>query len=377
MGRKFGKKNIIKVNPLAYNIGLIGVGGIGKTTLAKNVCEKLVGENGYIIANLGREDGIDAIAGAIYEDIEDWDKFEDFCDDVIDNKLTDYKDLKVIVWDTIGELIRISEPEAIRRYNRTQMDKKNGKSVQTINSAWGGFGKGEAYTMDMIMEKMWELKKVGVAMFLIGHTKSRTQVDPTTGTDFDILTTDLQYNYFNALKTKLHVLGVATIDRKIVTEKTGKKNIMGKEKEIGRIKDEHRKITFRDDNFSIDSKSRFSEIINDIPFDTDEFIKAIEDAILAEHKKQENAMSIEESRVQQELVTEKLVEENVQKKKLQDQDEQLQEIIEEISQYAKENRSNPESLKALMEKSKELGLINPLKVKDLKQAEELLRIIQQ
>lgn len=52
--RKFGKKNVIKVDPLAYNLGLIGESGIGKTTLAKEVCEKLVGENGYIIANLGK-----------------------------------------------------------------------------------------------------------------------------------------------------------------------------------------------------------------------------------------------------------------------------------------------------------------------------------
>ena len=50
--RKFGKKNIIKVDPLAYNLGLIGLSGIGKTTLAKEVCEELVGEDGYIIANV-------------------------------------------------------------------------------------------------------------------------------------------------------------------------------------------------------------------------------------------------------------------------------------------------------------------------------------
>ena len=55
MARKFGKKNVIKVDPLAYNNGIIGESGIGKTTLAKEVCEKLVGEDGYIIANVGKE----------------------------------------------------------------------------------------------------------------------------------------------------------------------------------------------------------------------------------------------------------------------------------------------------------------------------------
>ena len=47
MARKFGKKKEVKIDPLAYNIGLAGLSGIGKTTLIKNVCEELVGEDGY------------------------------------------------------------------------------------------------------------------------------------------------------------------------------------------------------------------------------------------------------------------------------------------------------------------------------------------
>ena len=43
----YGKKNTIKIDPLSYNIGLIGESGIGKTTIIKEMCEKLVGEDGY------------------------------------------------------------------------------------------------------------------------------------------------------------------------------------------------------------------------------------------------------------------------------------------------------------------------------------------
>ncbi len=128
------KKNVIKINPLAYNIGLIAVSGIGKTTLAKEVCEKLAGEEGYVIANCGLEDGIDAIPDAMYTDIPDYDAFEEFVDDVIENRKTTYRDLKVIVWDTIDELFRITEPAVVKMHNRENPS----KITKSIKAAFGG-----------------------------------------------------------------------------------------------------------------------------------------------------------------------------------------------------------------------------------------------
>ena len=373
--RKFGKKNIIKVDPLAYNLGLIGLSGIGKTTLAKEVCEELVGEDGYIIANVGREDGIDAIAGAIYEDIPDWDTFEEFTTDIIENKLTDYKDLKVIVWDTIDELIRIAEPEAIRLSNKDQYGKKDPKIVKTINGAWGGFGKGEIYTIDMIMGVLWELKRVGVAMFLVGHTKERTMTDAVSGTEYNIITTNMQLNYFTALKTKLHILGVASIDREIVMEKTGKKDLAGKDKIKGHVKNESRKITFRDDNFNVDSKSRFSEIIDSIEFNSSDFIKAVEDAIKIEHDKQSGNKSIEETKVEQAVEKDKVVEKNVSEKKEELAGLEVEKLVSMITSFVKINKSNSEILKPLLLKSKELGYVNPTKVDNLEHANILFDLI--
>lgn len=386
MSRKFGKKNVIKVDPLAYNTGLIGESGIGKTTLAKEVCEKLVGENGYIIANVGMEDGIDAIAGAIYEDIPDWDTFDEFTEDIIENKLTDYKDLKVIVWDTIDELIRIAEPEAIRLYNkevRENPSKKEKREAKTIKGAWGGYGEGEKYTIKLIMDRMWELKRIGVQMFLVGHTKKRTMNDPISGLDYDILTTNMALNYFNALKTKLHILGVASIDREITQEKTGKKDFTGKDKIEGKVSGETRKITFRDDNFNIDSKSRFSEIIDSIMFDPDEFIKAIEDAIKVEHDKQNNIKSIDETKTEQEVEKNKRLEEVANKKRLEiEQKREIEDRINLIEQFKvlmSKVRSDSEKVKKVTVKMKELKLsakeLETSEVKNIKELVEFLEVI--
>lgn len=376
MARKFGKKNVIKIDPLKYNIGLIGESGVGKSTLVKEMCEKLVGEEGYIIAEVGKEDGIDAIAGAIYADIPDWDTFEEFTDDIIENKDTDYKDLKVIAWDTFDELVRIAEPESIRQYNRHQ-NEKGKKQAKTIKQAWGSFGEGEKYAMNLILDKLWELKKVGVSMFIIGHTKTRTMSDPLTGEDYDILTTNMAHSYFNAIKTKLHFLGVASIDRQIAKEKTGKKDFNNKEVVKGKVVGEARKITFRDDNFNIDSKSRFSDIVGQIDFDVDEFINALNDAIRKEAKKDTSLkgkdldkVAKEQDKQQEEKLKEELKNKQDEIKHKKEQEE-IESILNEIEEFMINNKGKA-TLKPLLLKTKELSLTNPLKFETLEQGRELL-----
>lgn len=291
MARKFGAKREICIDPLAYNIGLIGESGIGKSTVIKEVCEKLVGDDGYIALDIGKEDGHDAINGIVSAKIPDWATFKEFCDDVIENKLTDYKDLRVIVLDTFDQLLEITEPEVIRMHNRANPDKPK---ITSIKAAFGGFMAGEDKAIQLVLDKLWELKAVGVSFIAIGHTKKKDVDDPITGESYSILTTNMSQRYFNALKTKLHFLGVAYIDREIVKQKTGKKNIVTKEEEVkGRVLSESRRISFRDDNYSVDSKSRFADIVDEIPLDADAFIKALNDAILAEHSKGDK--SVEQS----------------------------------------------------------------------------------
>lgn len=291
MARKFGHKREICIDPLAYNIGLIGESGIGKSTVIKEVCEKLAGEDGYIAFDIGKEDGHDAINGIVSEKIPNWAKFKEVCDDIIENKLTDYKDLRVVVLDTFDQLLEIAEPEVIRMHNKANPDKPK---ITSIKAAFGGFMAGEDKAIQIVLDKLWELKEVGVSFIAIGHTKKRDIDDPVTGETYSILTTNMSQRYFNALKTKLHFLGVAYIDRDIAQQKTGKKNAVTKKEEVkGKVMSESRRISFRDDNYSVDSKSRFADIIDNIPLDADAFIKAITDAIMKEHAKGDK--SVEQS----------------------------------------------------------------------------------
>ena len=55
--------------------------------------------------------------------------------------------------------------------------------------------------------------------------------------------------------------------------------------QLEKIVSESRRIKFRDESYCVDSKSRFPEIAPEISLDADEFIKALQDAIDAEAKK--------------------------------------------------------------------------------------------
>ena len=277
---KFGKKSVVSNNIWNYNIGILGESGVGKTTLMYNVCNKLVGDDGYILLNIGKEDGVKCIDGIVYEDVPNYKAWNEITKDIIDNKKTDYPNLKIIVIDTLDQLFEIAEPEVIRKWNNDNGTKKDFTPAKTLNQACGGFGRGEDAVINLLLNRIWELKKVGVAFFYTGHTKRREIEDAITGQTYSSLTTNMMQRYFTAVKTKTDVLGIACIDREIIKEKTGKKNIITKQEETrNKISSESRVIKFRDDNYSVDSKSRFAGIIEQIPLDADEFIKAIKNAI--------------------------------------------------------------------------------------------------
>ena len=381
MAMKYGKKNEVKINPLKYNLMLIGESGIGKTTLIKEYCEKLAGENGYIFLEIGKEDGADAISGINFLNCPEWDMdydelsnsigFNTFIDDVVDNRSTDWKDLKVVVIDTSDELFAIAEPEVISMHNRENPDKR----VKSIKAAFGGFQGGEDKAIEIVLDRLWALKKVGISFVVIGHTKTRNQTDPITGEDYLQLTTNMPQKYFNAIKTKVHFLGVAAIDRKIAKEKTGRKDIITKQDiKKGVVKEETRKITFRDDNFVIDSKSRFADIVESIPLNVNEFIKALTDAIKSEQAK--SGKSFEEAKKQQEEIESENLKKIAQNEKSNKLKKEINFMLSKIKDYIKENKSDMSKIRPILDISKEMGYVNPTLIYSFDDAKKIVDYIE-
>ena len=280
---KYGKKNKINTDLSRYIFGLLGESGIGKTTSMYKICEKLFGEDGYIVLDCGKEVGTNCINGVVAERIENYKKFIEVTDDIIKNKATDYPNLKVVIGDTIDQLFDIGGPYLVKLYNQEHMGEKNFTPVKTINSVEGGFMHGQDRLIEMVLDRIFKLYDCGVGFWYTGHVKNRSSDDVFTGESYDQLTTSMSQRYFNSVKNKTHFLGIAYIDRAMEEEEYGEQNpITKKRKTRNKITSEARKVKFRDDSYTADSKCRFAAIIDEVPLDADALIKAMQDAIKAE-----------------------------------------------------------------------------------------------
>lgn len=379
----YGRRNHVNLDPLSYNLMLLGTPKVGKTTTIKEYCEKLAGEDGYLFFEFGQERGADAIEGINHinipvwyggnltdEELERMDEdnaapFEDVYKDIIENKTAEYPNLKVVVWDTYDQFITVAEEEAIRLWNKECRENGHAeKCAKTINGAWGGFGKGEKKAMELMTNVMAEMRKVGIATIILGHVKNKDVTDVVTGETYQTLTSDQQQNYFNHVKKNLHFLGLAYIDRTIVKEKTGKKNPVDKKEQTkNKVTAEARKIKFRDDSYAVDSGSRFANIVPEIDLDADQLIDAIRDAILSEQKK--SGMSLADTKAAQEAKKQKEAAKIAEIESKKKNAKNAEEMMEDIVSFFMNNKTNGKVIKPVLDKCRELGYSNPKEISSI------------
>lgn len=320
---KFGKKVTVSTSINDYMIGVMAPSGFGKTTLMYQVCEKEFGSDGYIILDMGTEDGVSAIEGAVAEPVPTWKKMKEVVDDIVKNKATDYPNLKVVILDTLDAAFEIAETYTIDSWNRENIGKKDFTKSTSINSVEGGFGRGMDRVIDTVKKEIVRLESVGVKTYWTSHVKEKDQSDLFTGANYTSLTANMPMKYFNSIKNSSHVVAFGYFDRSIEKHEVGDANpVTKKKKERKAVIDETRKIKFRDDALVADAKSRFAHIIDEINLDADEFIKAIKDAIEAER----NATKVtpkKKTTKKVEVVEEEPVEDTVEEEPI------IEEVIEE------------------------------------------------
>lgn len=276
----YGKKNVISTDLSRLILGLLGEPGIGKTSTIYKMAEKEFGDEGYLLLDVGSEWGSEYIDGVVAEQTETFKKFLDVTNDIIKNKETEYPNLKVVILDTIDALFEIGEPYLVKVYNHEHIGEKNFKPATTINGAEGGFMHGQDRLIEIVINQLIKLRKVGVGFWYTGHVKRRSNDDAFSGETYDMITTNMSQRYFAAIRNKSHAIGIAYIDRTLTQQEVGKENPITKEKKtITRVVSESRKVKFRDDSYTADSKSRLEGITEEVLLDADEILKALKDAV--------------------------------------------------------------------------------------------------
>lgn len=327
---KFGHRNHVSLSVLDTSLILMGTPKIGKTSLLKEVYEKVAGEEGYMFLEMYREKGASKIENINYENAETWEKFDEIVTDIEENR-EDYPDLKVIIIDTWDNAIAMAEQEAVRIWNKKNPDDQK----DSVSAIYGGWQRGQEKAADLLEDMVNRLESVGIKVCYVMHVKNKEVTDPYSEKTYQMLTSDVMQKYFSRLKRNIDLIAVAYMDRDIITEKTGKKDLKGKEITKGVLKDEVRKIKFRDSNYAIDAGGRLKYIVEEVPFEADAFITAIEDAL---RKEVESAGVSLKDREKEDKANEKAAE----KKAL------------ENSKAAKENKADPERNEELISQIKPL-----------------------
>lgn len=285
----------------SYTYLMNGVAGIGKTTTVCEIGQKKFGLYGFLLMTLGAEPKPKHIGNLWNDVVEDWDTLEEHIDDICDNKDSDdYKDLKMIGFDSIGELFRMAEARVVEEYN---LSVKPADRVKTINGAYGGFQKGNNRAIDLVSSLIVKIENAGISMFFIGHTKQKNKTDLMTDLEYEQITSDVDNKYYNAIKDRVNIVMCAYMERELVDLQTRKDAFSKKEKQVGTIASEKRVVSFKDESYAIDLKCHLKYMTSKCDLNSDIIIKELEDAI----QKQANDFGGETISREELTVAEKIV----------------------------------------------------------------------
>lgn len=221
-----------------------GVPKVGKTTLFRDVVLEEYGalDKGLLLS-LGQEIGYKAIDGIYAFHVPTWQSLMEVLEEVIKNKGNN--DFKVIAFDTVDELVKLATEETLDASYR-----KTSRVAKSLNDAFGGFGKGQDYLIQLVDKVIYKVKQAGYGLVFIGHTKEKTITEKGASEGYQRLTSNMPHRMDEIFANKADVIATLYTER-VVRD--------------GQVKSSERYIYFRDDGF-VESGSRFAEIVDKVPF---------------------------------------------------------------------------------------------------------------
>lgn len=266
----------IKMNVVECELGNYihywrGLPKTGKTTLFRDLVLELYNDptKGLLVV-FGNEYGHKSLHNLQYEEITTWDKPEDvngnrgfvqLVDDLIRNNKN--YGIKLIGFDTIDKMIEVATEE-VKRLSTIE----TGKVCSSINSAFGGYGRGKEKLKDLINEQLARLTSIGLFPIVIGHSKKKEKTDEYTGDSFETITGSLTGDYDAIFGDIAQINMMVTVDRNIVD---------------GKVAGSVTNMWFRN-NGIIDAGSRFEGMPEKMELSAANYIKAFNMGVEASKK---------------------------------------------------------------------------------------------
>lgn len=273
-----GRINKMSIEFEAYHYILNGVGGIGKTSMVRDIGELITGsDKGTLVLTLGAEPEPTHIDNIFYEPVTDFVMFSQTIKELTENR-KDYPETKFVALDSLDELFRIAEEYVVMEYNNS-INTEKAKKAKSISGAYGGYQKGEDRVIDLVIKLIEKLKK-HYSVIIIGHTKMKSKTDIYSQTSYEQISCSVSNKYYTAIKDKFNLVATC-YNEKVIDNVEDVLNPFTKKKEKkGQLVSEKRVIIFRDDDNAVDTKTHFPHIESKIDFSAENFIKAVEDALI-------------------------------------------------------------------------------------------------
>ena len=266
-----------------YDYIILGVGGVGKTTLAYELGKKITGsDEGTFIITCGAENEPMHINGAFGETDRTFEELAECVKYLCEHK-DEYPHTKFVAIDSIDEYVRIACDAVVREWNRIcEKTGDTASKAKSIAQAYKGFQNGVDRAVDLIIKQIVRLKDAGYHLLYIGHTKVKSSTDVMQeNTKFDQLTCSVQPKFYTAIKDKANLAVMCYFENEIVGIREEKNPFNKKMEKKGTLVNKKRVMLFTDNSNTVDTKTHFEYIVNKADMSADNLIKAVEDAIAA------------------------------------------------------------------------------------------------
>lgn len=266
-----------------YDYIILGVGGVGKTTLAYELGKKITGsDEGTFIITCGAENEPMHINGAFGETDRTFEELAECVKYLCEHK-DEYPHTKFVAIDSIDEYVRIACDAVVREWNRIcEKTGDTASKAKSVAQAYKGFQNGVDRAVDLIIKQIVKLKDAGYHLLYIGHTKVKSSTDVMQeNTKFDQLTCSVQPKFYTAIKDKANLAVMCYFENEIVGIREEKNPFNKKMEKKGTLVNKKRVMLFTDNSNTVDTKTHFEYIVNKADMSADNLIKAVEDAIAA------------------------------------------------------------------------------------------------